>query len=95
MLLKNAENPGIEVAQSYPAIRAGDAQIHISEELLPIRIAPPFLPKLIKNRVDFLFAKHQRFNPPMPFRPHDRQSSTTVGRLKPPGRHLPSPADLS
>jgi hypothetical protein len=47
VLLKKLDHPRIETAQGGSAISAGYAQIHISEELLEIRIISPFLPKLM------------------------------------------------
>jgi hypothetical protein len=66
MLLDNADDSWIEVAQSRPRIRAGYAQKHIPEELLPIRITAPFLPELVLNGLDFFFAKHRCSNLPRP-----------------------------
>ena len=63
MLLNQIDHPWIEVTYSNPSIRAGDAQKHIPEELLPIRITPPFLLELIKHRLNFFFAEHQRPTP--------------------------------
>jgi hypothetical protein len=56
MLLNDADDPGIEVSQGHPTIGVGNAEIHISEELLPIRVIPPFLLKLIQDGFNFLFA---------------------------------------
>jgi hypothetical protein len=56
MLLNKTDDPGIEVAQGHPTIGTGDADIHISEELLPIRITPPFLLELIQDGLNFFFA---------------------------------------
>jgi hypothetical protein len=56
MLLNETNDTGIEVAQGHPTIGMGNAEIHISEELLPIRVIPPFLLKLIQDGFDFLFA---------------------------------------
>jgi hypothetical protein len=63
MLLDDLDHPRIEIAQGHPGVGAGHAQVHISEELLPIGISPPFLPELLFNGFNFLFREHQRPDP--------------------------------
>jgi hypothetical protein len=58
MPLDKTYDPGIEAAQGDPTVGTGDADIHISEELLPIRIVPKFLLELIQDGFNFFFAEH-------------------------------------
>ena len=58
MLLDKTDNSGIKAAQGHPTVGTGDAKIYVPEELLPIRITPPFLLELIQDGFNFFFAEH-------------------------------------
>ena len=91
MRLNHFDRPWIEVAEGHPTIGAGHGKIGISEDLLPIRITPPFLLKLIKNGLDFLFTEHQRLTPLSLLSTHRCRLSVTVAHLKPLDHHPSSP----
>jgi len=56
MLLEKIDDSGIKATQGHPSIGTGDANIHISKELLPIGVIPPLLLKLTQDRFNLLFA---------------------------------------
>jgi hypothetical protein len=56
VLLDKTDDPSIEATQIHPSIGTGDANIYVSEELLPIRVIPPLLLQLIQDGFNFLFA---------------------------------------